>query len=143
MSSNVTLLAIFAENRTGQLAHVTRILAEAGINIRWVIIASSDGFGVVKLLVDNTDLAYHKLKEDGLPVSRVEVLAIEVDDKPGGLLDVADALSRTRINIENASGFVANGRAVLLIEVKELERARQALESVPLRLLSQAETLQL
>lgn len=143
MSCNVSLLAIFAENRTGQLARVTRVLAQAGINIRWVIIASTESFGVVKLLVDQTDLAYRKLKEDGLPVSRVEVLAVEVEDRPGGLSRIAESLSRCQINIENASGFVANQRAVLLIEVKELDRARQALEAAPLRLLTQDEALRL
>jgi len=141
--STVSLLAIFAENRTGQLARVSRVLAQAGINIRWVTIASSEAFGVVKLLVDKTDLAYQRLKQDGLPVSRVEVLAIEVDDKPGGLFKVAESLSRSQLNIENASGFVSNNRAVLLIEIKELDRARQVLEAIPLRLLSQEETLRL
>lgn len=95
------------------------------------------------MLVDKTDLAYQRLKQDGLPVSRVEVLAVEVEDKPGGLLKVADCLTRAQINIENASGFVSNNRAVLLIEVRELARARQVLEAVPLRLLDQDETLRL
>lgn len=141
--STVSLLAIFAENRTGQLARVTRVLSQAGVNIRWVTIASSDAFGVVKLLVDKTDLAFQRLKQDGLPVSRVEVLAIEVDDKPGGLFRVAESLSRNQVNIENASGFVSNNRAVLLIEVKEFDKARRTLEAIPLRLLSQDEALRL
>lgn len=139
--NTVHLLAIFAENRTGQLARVTRLLSQAAINIRWVTIASSEAFGVVKLLVDRTDEAYQRLKQDGLPVSKVEVLAIEADDKPGGLFRVAEHLARSQVNIENASGFVSNQRAVLLIEVKELAKARQILEAVPLRLLSQEEAL--
>lgn len=137
----VHLLAIFAENRTGQLARVTRLLAAAGINIRWVTIASSESFGVVKLLVDQTDLAYQRLKQDGLPVSQIEVLAIDVEDKPGGLLRVAECLTRQQLNIENASGFLLHGRAVLLIEVKDPPRARQVLLQQQLRLLSAEEVV--
>lgn len=135
----VVLLAIFAENRAGQLARVTRVLSLAGVNIRWVTIATTDAFGVVKLLVDRTDLAYERLKEDGLPVSRIEMIAIDVEDKPGGLLRVADCLARNRINIENASGFVSDNRAVLLIETKEPATAAGILESQSLHLLTQAD----
>src|SRR5579862_9460062 len=102
------LLAIFAENKTGQLAHVTSLLAEANINIRWVAIASSETFGVVKLLVDDCELAYRQLKHHAVPVSLVEVLAIEVEDKPAGLHTVARCLAENSISIQNASGFVAN-----------------------------------
>jgi hypothetical protein len=133
----VVLLAIFAENRAGQLARVTRVLSLAGVNIRWLTIASTDAFGVVKLLVDKTDLAYERLKQDGLPVSRIEMLAIDVEDKPGGLLRVAECLARSRTNIENASGFVADGRAVLLIETKEPAETAPILEGQSLRLLTQ------
>jgi hypothetical protein len=137
--NTVPLLAIFAENRSGQLARVARILSLAGVNIRWVTIASNDAFGVLKLVVDRTDLAYQRLKQDGLPVSRLDVLALDVEDKPGGLLRVAECLARHQINIENASGFAAHGRAILLIETKEPARAVEILQSQSLRLLGPEE----
>ncbi len=139
----VRLLAIFAENKTGQLTRVTSLLKEANINIRWVTIASSETFGVIKLLVDEPDLAYRQLKHNGLPVSLVEVLAIEVEDKPGGLCAVAGTLSKHNINIENASGYVSNNRAVLLVEVKDPAPARRVLEAEGLRLLPAEVTLRL
>jgi hypothetical protein len=139
----VRLLAIFAENKAGQLARVTSLLKDANINIRWVAIASSETFGVIKLLVDEPDLAYRQLKHNGLPVSLIEVLAIEVEDKPGGLGAVAAALSQHQINIENASGYVSNNRAVLLVEVKDLVSAKRVLEAHGLRLLPAEVTLQL
>src|SRR6476646_3251204 len=96
----VRLLAIFAENKTGQLAHVTGLISQANINIRWVTIASTESFGVIKLLADDTDMAYQQLKHQGVPVSIVEVLAIEVDDRPGGLHEVASCLAANKINLE-------------------------------------------
>jgi hypothetical protein len=131
----IQLLAIFAENKTGQLARVTGLLAEANINIRWVAIASSESFGVVKLLVDNCDLAYRQLKHNGVPVSVLEVLAVEVADRPGGLHRVASCLAENNINMENASGFISNGRAVLLIETSQPVEASRVLEEKGLRLL--------
>ena len=140
----VKLLAIFAENKTGQLARVTGLLAQAGLNIRWVTIASGTGsFGVIKLLVDDCSIAFQQLKHNGLPVSILDVLAIEVADKPGGLNAVSQCLADNHINVENASGFVSNGRAVLLIELKELAHAHAILQKHGWRLLSAAETLKL
>jgi len=139
--SSVKVVAIFAENKLGQMARITKILADAGINIRWVTIATSETFGVLKVLVDKCDLACQSLKQHGFTVSLVEVLAVEVEDKPGGLHAVADCLTRNKVNIENSSGFISGKRAVLLIEVKDLDRARQVLEKHKFRLLTQEEIL--
>ena len=141
--SAVNLIAVFAENKRGQMARITKAIADAGINIRWVTIATSETFGVLKLLVDKPDLAYDRLHQAGWTVSRVEVLAIEVQDKPGGLHAVADSLAKNGVNVENSSGFVSNNRAVLLIEVQDVAKARQILVKQNLRLLSQEEILAL
>jgi hypothetical protein len=141
--SAVNLIAVFAENQLGQMARITRVLADADINIRWVTIATNESLGVIKFLVDKCDLAYQRLHEKGWTVSLVEVLAIEVDDRPGGLHAVADCLARNQINVENSSGFVSHNRAVLLIEVQDVARARQTLANQGLRLLSQEEILKL
>jgi hypothetical protein len=141
--SAVNLIAVFAENQLGQMARITQVLADADINIRWVTIATNETLGVIKFLVDRCELAYHRLHEKGWTVSLVEVLAIEVEDKPGGLHAVADCLARNQINVENSSGFVSHNRAVLLIEVQDVARAAQTLANQNLRLLSQEEILKL
>jgi hypothetical protein len=139
--SAVNLIAVFAENKLGQMERITKVIADAGINIRWVTIATSETFGVLKMLVDKCDLACQSLKQQGFTVSLVEVLAVEVEDKPGGLHAVSDCLTRNNVNIENSSGFISGKRAVLLIEVKDIAQARQVLEKNKFRLLSQEEIL--
>jgi len=141
--SAVNLLAVFVENKPGQTARITKLLAEAGVNICWVTIANSGSFGVMKVLVDKRDPAVRALKEKGLMVSLLEVLAVEVPDKPGSLQAVADLLGRSNINLDNCSGFVANNRAILVIEVHELTQARAVLEKQGLHVLSQEEMLRL
>ncbi len=141
--SAVKLLAIFAENKPGQTARVTKILADAGINICWATIENTGSFGVMKLLVDKCEAAYQAVKQKGIMVSLLEVLAVEVSNKPGALNMVADCLARHKINLDNSSGYISNHRAILLIEVTELAEARTALEKQGLRLLSQEELLKL
>jgi len=140
---SVKFITVFAENKPGELARVTKILAEANVNVRWVAIASSGAFGVMKFLVDQCELACHLLKQSNLMVSLVDVVAVEVQDSPGGLHGVANCLAGHNINIENASGFEIHDRAVLLIEVKDGARACQVLEAERFRLLSQEEILDL
>ena len=141
--SAVNLLAVFVENKPGQTATITKLLADASVNICWVTIANSGSFGVMKFLVDKRDPAIRALKDKGLMVSLLEVLAVEVTDKPGSLQAVADLLGRSNINLDNCSGFVANNRAILVIEVHELTQARAVLEKQGLHLLTQEEMLRL
>jgi len=139
----MNLVAVFVENKPGQTARITKILADAGIDIHWVTIASNGSFGVMKFLVDKRDLAVQSLKQQGLMVSLLDVLAVDVGNKPGSLQAIADLLGRNNINLDNCSGFVANNRAILIVEVNELARARAVLEKQGLRLLTQEEMLRL
>lgn len=141
--SATNLVAVFAENRPGQTARITKILADAGVDIRWVTIANSGSFGVMKFLVDKRDAAVEALKQKGLMVSLLEVLTVEVPNQPGSLQLVADLLGRSLINLENCSGFVANDRAILVIEAHEVAEARAVLEKRGYRMLSQEEMLRL
>lgn len=141
--SATNLIAVFVENKPGQTARITKILADAGVNIRWVTIANSGSFGVMKFLVDKLEAAAQALKQKGLMVSLLEVLAVEVPNQPGALQNVAALLGQHNINLANCSGFVANNRAVLVIEVQELAQARTILEKAGLRLLTQEEMLRL
>ena len=141
--SSVNLVAVFAENKPGQTARITKILADAKVNIDWVTIASSGSFGVMKFLVDKRDQAVQALKASGLMVSLLEVLAVQVENKPGALQAVADLLSRHNLNLDNASGFVANNRAILVIEVHDLPQARSVLQQQGLRLLTQEQMIRL
>ena len=125
--SAVKMIAVFTENKAGEVARITRIIADAGANIRWITIATNSGCGIMKLLIDKCDLALQSLKQKGCVVSFIEALAIEVKDKPGSLKAVCECLAKAGINVENTSGFVANNRAVLVIEVQNTPAATAVL----------------
>jgi hypothetical protein len=128
-------LSIFSENKPGRLRKITKVLAEEGVNILAINIASSNGFGVIKFIVDKFEPAYQKLKQKGFTVSLNEVLAIELTDRPGGLFEVAALLSKKRINIENAYVLILESRkkAFLIADVKDVEKAKKLLAHENLR----------
>ncbi len=128
-------LSIFSENKPGRLKKITKVLANEGVNILAINIASSNGFGVIKFIVDKCDLAYLKLKQEGFTVSLNEVLAIELVDRPGGLFDVASILSKKKINIENAYVLILASRkkAFLIVDVNDIEKAKKLLKHENLR----------
>ena len=137
--SDVKLVAAFAENKPGQVAHFTKILANASINIRWLAVSSTGPFGVMKFLVSDPETAYQALKHEGFVAKLVDALAIEVPDKPGGLHAVADCLAGHNINLDNASGFIANNRAIMVLEVPDVAKARDVLQKQGFRVLAQKE----
>ena len=139
--NSLKLVALFAENKPGQTARVTGILANAQINIRCVTLASTGAFGVMKLLVNDPDLACQALKHEGFPAMLMDVLAVEVPDKSGTLHAVADCLAKNGINLDNMSGFVVNGRAILVIEVHDAARASEVLQKQGLHVLTQKEVM--
>lgn len=134
-------IAVFAENKPGRIEKVTGILKEAEINIRAITIATSDSFGVIKLLVDAPDRAYEALAAGGLSVFKREIVAVLMEDRPGGLHDVARALGGRGVNIEGAYGFVVEDkkRAVLVMEVERIPEVESLLNGQGLVTLSDEE----
>jgi len=123
-------ISIFAENKPGRLAKVTGILGREKVNIRAITISSSDAFGVINILVDDPERAQKALTKEGLTVSRKAVVAVIIEDKPGGLDKLIQLLSENDINVENAYGFVLESweRAVFVVDVDQPEKAQELLE---------------
>lgn len=138
-------IAVFAENRPGRIERTTRVLRDAGINIRAMSIATSDSFGVIKLLVDRPDDAHRALSDEGMSASKREIVAVVMDDRPGGLHRIAEVLEREGVNIEGAYGFVIEDKkkAVLVIEVEKIPAAEKVLEEEGFAILSDLEVYNL
>lgn len=112
----VDQLSIFLENRAGRLAEVTRILSEAGVNIRALSLADTSDFGILRLIVSDFETAKTKLKEAGFTVGRTTVVAVEIPDLPGGLHNILSMLQDSNINVEYMYAFVQqSGNSAVLI----------------------------
>ena len=132
-------ISVFAENKPGRLDHITEILAQANINIRAIKISDLGEFGVVKVLVNDPDTAYQVLKDGGVSASKKKIVAVVVEDRPGGLHEVLKILTQHNINVDDAYGFVMHERAILVIEVANVGEAESLLEQSGLHLLSKEE----
>ena len=132
-------ISVFAENKPGRLDHITEILSDAQVNIRAIKISDLGEFGVVKILVDDPDTAFRVLKAEGVTASKKEIVAVVVDDRPGGLHAVLKILTEHNLNVEDAYGFVMRERAILVIEVSNVQEANALLEKSGLHLLSKEE----
>ncbi|MHB8122103.1 MAG: ACT domain-containing protein [Desulfuromonadaceae bacterium] len=127
----VEQISIFIENKSGRLAEITRILGEAGINIRALSLADTTDFGILRLIVNDCAKANTVLKENGFTVSKTEVVAVEVPDRPGGLSAILQALDRDAINVEYMYAFVerCGGNAVIIFRFDETDKAITALQA--------------
>lgn len=121
----VEQISVFLENKAGRLAEVTRVLGEAGVNIRALSLADTTDFGILRLIVDQYDKAREVLKEKGFTVGKTEVVAVEVPDRPGGLASVLQILARAGINVEYMYAFVQHSgkNAVIIFRFDNLEEA--------------------
>jgi len=126
----VKQLSIFLENRKGRLKEVTRVLAEANVNIRALALAESAEFGILRLVVDNPEKARTVLSSSGFTVKEQDVFAVEVPDRPGGFYQVVKILAEADINIDYTYAFVrGKDQAILIFKVPD-ELFENALEAV-------------
>ena len=126
---HVEQISIFIENKSGRLAEVTRILGEAGVNIRALSLADTSDFGILRLIVNDREKAKTFLKEKGFTVSKTDVVAVEVPDRPGGLSSILQTLDREKINVEYMYAFVerCGENAVIIFRFDETGKAITAL----------------
>jgi hypothetical protein len=124
----VRQVSVFAENRPGRLQAILTPLAEAGINIRALTIADSADFGVVRMILDDTEAGQRALREAGFTIMVGDVLAVEVPDKPGGFLrSLVEPLARAGVNVEYVYAFADNPEqhALIVLKASDLAKAEQ------------------
>jgi hypothetical protein len=128
-------ISIFMENKYGKMARVAKALADANVNIRALTIAEAGDFGIVRLVVDDTEKGYKVLRDEGFTVSETEVLAVEIQDSPGGLYEIANTLGENEINVEYAYAFVTAKaeRAMLILRVDDISGAANVLSEAGVR----------
>ena len=133
----VEQISIFLENKSGRLAEVTDILSRAGVNIRALSLADTADFGILRLIVNQGDLAKQVMKEHGFTVGKTEVVALEVPDRPGGLGEILKILYESGINVEYMYAFVqrSGDNAVIIFRFDEIDKAISVLTSAGVRVL--------
>lgn len=135
----VKQISIFVENKIGNLAEVTKVLSDAGVSLHAISLADTKDFGVLRVVVDDSYLAATTLKEQGYIFSITKVLAVAINDEPGGLYRILTLLEESKINLEYL--YDINTRksdyAYLIFKVGNVEEAIEVLTKNKVRLLCQ------
>ena len=126
-------VSVFLENKTGRLWKALNILKSNDIDIRALSIADTSEFGILRMIVSNPKNAKEALESD--------VLAIEVEDQPGGLEAALNILNSNNINVEYIYAFVEKKtqKALVVLRTEENERTLKILQDNGFSLIGQDE----
>ncbi len=134
-------LSLFLENKPGQIMEPCRLLARAGVNIRTLALADTQEFGILRLIVSDWQKAAEILRNAGYVLNLTEVLAVEVPDRPGGLLHLLETVETGGTNIEYMYAFTSGrqDKAVLIFRFERPDEAIELLQGAGINVLESVE----
>lgn len=135
----VKQISVFVENKFGKLADIIDLLGSNDIDISALSIADTTDFGILRAIVSDPVRAEEVLKENGIAVKTTDVLAVAVEDRPGGLAEILLQLKKNDIGIEYMYAFMGSGgehSGWLVIRVDKTEEAVKILEDAMVKVLN-------
>lgn len=135
---NIHQISVFLENRTGQLSEITRLLAQANVDIRAISIAETADYGLARMIVDDAQAASAILLSHGDVLSMTPVWAVEVPDHPGGLAQLLSVLAQSHVDVEYMYSLFTHrqGNAYMVLRISDEEAFRSALSQAGIRIMS-------
>ena len=126
----ITQLSVFLMNQPGALVEAVSAISGAGANIRAMSIAEANDFGILRIIVSDSDKIC-KLLGDKYLISKTEVVAARMDDRSGALYPILVALSEANINIEYMYAFTGSGKdeAYVVFRVNDVKTAEEVLNA--------------
>ena len=134
-------LTIFVENKQGTLVDITDILAKNNVNMRALSIADTQDFGILRLIVDNNDVATTALQDAGYLIKMTDVVGVKIGDQPGKLSKALEVLDEAEINMEYLYAFMARTEkhAYVVLRVADNGAAEKALENAGFHMITDAD----
>ena len=134
-------LTVFVENKQGTVVSVTEALADNNVNIRALSIAETDGFGILRLIVDDETTAEKVLTEAGYLIKITEVVGVKIGDAPGKLSFVLRTLDKANINVEYLYAFMTRTErhAYVVLRVENNAETEAVLENAGLHIITDAD----
>ena len=134
-------LTVFVQNRKGTVVSVTDVLSKNNVNIRALSIAETEEFGILRLIVNEQELAERVLSENGYLIKTINVVGVKIGDEPGKLTSALKVIDEANINVEYMYAFMARTEkhAYVVLRVEENEEAEQALVNAGFKLITNAD----
>lgn len=127
--SSIKQISVFLDDRPGTLAELAKVLEQNNIDMRALAVADAKDFGVVRMLVDDEQAAIATLEDAGYVCMLTDVLAVGVDDTPGGFSAVLSVLGELDVNIDYSYTLTTHsvGKAYMVAKVSDIGRAAREL----------------
>lgn len=134
-------LTVFVQNQQGALVEITDTLAKGGVNIRALSIADTQDFGILRLIVNDTDAASELLSNEGYLIKITDVVGVKIGDEPGKLSGALKVLDDNAINMEYLYAFMTRTEkhAYVVLRVADNEKAEKALEAKGFHIITDAD----
>jgi hypothetical protein len=138
---NIHQISVFLENRAGQLAQITRLLADANVDIRAISIAETSDYGLARMIVDDSYKASRILLEHGDVLSMTPVWAVEVPDRPAGLAELLEVLAEAHVDVEYMYSLFTHreGHAYMVLRISDEPNFLNALGQRRIKVMTKAE----
>ncbi len=142
---SVKQLSVFLENKKGRLYKALNMLKKEDIDIRALSMADTSDFGILRMIVSDPAKAKIELEEQRFSVSLADVLAVEVNDTPGGLEKVLEILSGNDMNVEYIYAFVEKKtqKALVVLNTMDNDKTEELLSNENFSILTQQEVYEL
>ncbi len=143
-------LSLFLENKPGNVCKACRTLADNGLNIETMVLADTEQFGILRILVKDWKKAQKVFETHNIVVKVSDVIALAVENRPGGLADMLDTLDAANLNIEYMYGFChtqtpaqeqerMEGYAVIVFRFDNPDLAIEHIQATGIKILGNAE----
>ena len=134
-------ISVFLENRTGQLAEITSLLAKNGVDIRAISIAETSDYGLARMIVSDAPKASAVLLEHGDILSMNPVWAVEVPDRPAGLAELLSVLAESNIAVEYMYSLFTHkdGYAYMVLRISDEAAFTAAMNAHDLKIVGMEE----
>ena len=131
-------MSVFLENRSGQLAELTQLLASENVDIRAISIAETADYGLARMIVDDVQKASSILLEHGTILSMNPVWAVEVPDRPAGLAELLAVLAKNHVDVEYMYSLFThrNDTAYMVLRISDEKAFTKALEGTGIKVVS-------
>ncbi len=138
-------VTVFVQNKKGSLVDITATLAEKNVNLRALSIADSQEFGILRLIVNDTDTAVSALQEKGYLINTTPVVGVKIGDAPGKLSKALEVLDNAHINMEYLYAFMTRTEkhAYVVLRVADNAAAEAALEAEGFHMITDADVAKL
>ena len=134
-------ISVFLENRAGQLAQITKLLAQEHVDIRAISIAEAADYGLARMIVDDSYKASNILLQHGDILSMTPVWAVEVPDRPSGLADLLEVVADAHVGVEYMYSLFAgkDGHAYMILRISDEPAFLDALGQHKIKVMTKAE----